>query len=154
MNDLEKLLIERTCERLATSYANLLDAYDYEAFLDLWAEDAVLNMLGREFSGRQAIRRWLEGREPGMICRHLVTNIVTDVIDADRARGYCYTISYRVQNALGQEPGPLERPTFLVHYRSEFTRHPARGWLIARRDVVADMAGPAQRQAILGSRKG
>ncbi len=151
MDDLNRMLIERACERLTNSYANLLDAYDYEGFMGLWADDAVLNMLGREHAGRAAIRTWLDTREPDMICRHLVTNIVTDVVDENSAKGFCYTLAYRVQGGRGREPGPLEQPTFLVQYHNEFRRDPDRGWVFARRIVSAAMVGPEQMRALQGS---
>jgi ketosteroid isomerase-like protein len=152
MDDLARMLIERACERLVNSYANLIDAYDYDAFLGLWAEDAVMNMMGRELVGPAGIRAWLEARDPTMICRHQVTNIVTEVIDQNRATGFCYTLSYHVSGARGQSPGPLHPPTFFVEYRSEFRRDPKRGWLFARRDVTTPMAGPEQIRALQAGR--
>jgi hypothetical protein len=152
MDDLNRLLAERACERLTCSYANLLDAYDYDNFLGLWSEDAVLNMLGREHKGRAAIRGWLGSREPDLVCRHLVTNMVTDVIDDGHAKGFCYTISYRVRGWRGREPGPLEDPTFIVQYHSEFRKDPARGWLFSRRDVGAALIGAEQMAGLLAGR--
>lgn len=148
MDDLERLLSERACERLVNDYANLLDAYDYEGFLQLWSEDAVLDMLGTEHRGLNGLRAWLEGRERRMICRHLVTNTVTRVIDRDRAEGACYTIAFRARNAEGAGPGPVGDPTFVVSYRNHFIRHPQRGWLFSRREVIADLVGPDQMHAL------
>jgi len=153
MDDLERLLIERACERLVHDYANLLDAYDHDGFLKLWAEDAVLDMLGTQHRGPEGLRGWLAGREPRMICRHLVTNTVTDVIDADTATGRCYTIAFRARNAEGAAPGPVGDPTFVVTYRNHFTRHPQRGWLFARREVIADLVGPDQMHALFMAMK-
>ncbi len=151
MNEIDRMLIERTCERLVNSYANLLDAYSHDAFMELWADDAVLNMLGREHVGRAGIRAWLEAREPDMICRHFVTNNVTEVLSGISARGFCYTISYRVRNMLGREPGPLGPPTFIVQYRNQFQLDPERGWVFSRRDVEAAMAGEEQLQVLRGA---
>jgi ketosteroid isomerase-like protein len=148
MDDLKRLTIERACENLVNEYANLLDAYEYDAFINLWAEDAILDMLGTQHAGHAGIRRWLEGREPGMICRHLVTNVTTRIIDADNAAGSCYTIAFRAQNALGHEPGVLTDPTFLVSYRNHFRRDPQRGWLFSRRDVTADLVGAEQMRGL------
>ncbi len=144
MNEIDMLLIERACDRLVNRYANLLDAYDHDAFMDLWADDAVLDMLGREYRGREAIRSWLLAREPNMICRHFVTNIVTYVMSGIAARGNCYTIAYRVSGMLGREPGLLEAPTFIVNYRNEFRLDPERGWVFSRRDVAPAMVGEEQ----------
>ncbi|WP_323039017.1 nuclear transport factor 2 family protein [Gemmobacter sp.] len=149
MDLLTRIAAERDCERLVNDYANRLDAYDHDGFLALFAEDAVLAMLGRDHTGPAALRAWLDGREQGMICRHLVTNLVVRLDGPDSAHGTCYTLAFRAGQALDTPPGALTPPTFLVHYNDRFTRHPTRGWLFARREVVADLVGPDQMRALL-----
>jgi ketosteroid isomerase-like protein len=139
LDAIKRMEIERACERLVNVYANRIDAYDYEGFLKLWAEDAVWNVLGKEWRGHAGIRRGLEARDQTMICRHLVSNIVIDVADENRASGVCYTIAYRVLNARGKAPALFEPPQFLVDYRDSFVRDSRRGWLFARRDVSSAM---------------
>ena len=148
MDLLTRIAAERDCERLVHDYANLLDAYDHDRFLALFAEDAVLAMLGRDHVGPAGIGAWLAAREQGMICRHLVTNLVVRLDGPDRALGTCYTLAFRAGQALDSPPGALTTPTFLVHYHDRFTRHPARGWLFSRREVVADLVGPDQMRAL------
>lgn len=143
MDILQRIACERDCERLVNTYANRIDAYDYDGFMELWTDDAVWNVLGRVWTGKAGIRQGLEVRDPTMICRHLVTNIVIDVIDQDRASGVCYTIAYRALNQRDRAPGPLDFPQFLVDYRDVFARDPRRGWLFARRDITSAL----QRQA-------
>jgi len=149
MDLLTRISAERDCERLVHDYANRLDAYDHDGFLALFAQDAVLAMLGHEHTGSAEISAWLEAREQGMICRHLVTNLVVRLDGPDTALGTCYTLAFRAGQALNNPPGALTDPTFLVHYLDRFTRHPARGWLFARRTVVADLVGPDQMRALL-----
>jgi hypothetical protein len=43
----------------------------------------------------------------------------------------------------------LTTPTFIVTYHDRFIRHPTRGWLFARRSVVADLVGPDQMRTLL-----
>jgi hypothetical protein len=150
MDPLQRNSIELACAKLCNAYALRLDAYDYDRFIELWSKDAVLDLFGREFSGLPAIRTFLEGREAEMICRHIVTNIEVDVLDAETAKGTCYTASYRVQNGLGSEPGPLTPPTFLMDCHSLFKLDPKRGWVFTRRNVRAAMAGEQQILALLG----
>lgn len=149
MDLLTRIAAERDCERLVHDYANRLDAYDHDGFLSLFAEDAVLAMLGRDHIGTAGLRAWLEGREQGMICRHLVTNLVVRLDGPDAAQGTCYTLAFRAGQAQDSPPGALTTPTFLVTYHDRFTRHPTRGWLFARRAVVADLVGPDQMRALL-----
>ncbi len=148
MDLLTRISAERDCERLVQDYALRLDDYDHDGFLALFADTAVLAMLGREHSGLPAIRAWLEAREQGMICRHLVTNLVVRADTPETATGTCYTLAFRAGQALDAPPGALTAPTFLVHYHDRFTRDPARGWLFSRREVVADLVGPDQMRAL------
>lgn len=148
MDDLNRMLAERACEKLTYSYANLLDAYEHESFLAMWTEDAVLNMLGRAYEGPKSILAWLEAREQDLVCRHLVTNVVVQALDETTATGFCYTIAYRARGWRGRDPGPLEAPPFLVQYESEFRKNPVRGWLFSRRDVTAALIGPEQLAAL------
>src|SRR5262245_45701502 len=137
MTGLQRIEAERACERLVNTYANLIDGYDYDGFMQLWADDAVWNVLGRVWTGKAGIRQGLEVRDPTMICRHLVTNIVIDVVNDDAAVGVCYSIAYRALNHRDRAPGPLDFPQFLVDYRDAFVRDRTRGWLFARRDIVS-----------------
>ena len=148
MDDLNRLVAENACAKLCHSYAIFLDAYEHEKFLGLWTGDAVLNMLGRDHEGPHGIRAWLESREQDLTCRHLVTNVVVDAIDDTHAKGFCYTIAYRARGWRGREPGPLEAPTFLVQYHSEFRKEAHRGWLFSRRDVSASLIGTEQMAAL------
>ena len=150
MDDLQKLIAERACEKPMISYARLIDAYRYDDFMNLWTQDATLNMLGREHKGVPAIRQWLEQRKTEMICRHFVTNIETEILSDTNARGFCYSFSYHVQDARGFEPGPMEPPTFIIEYESEFRREPERGWLFSRRSVTAALVGEEQMLALRG----
>jgi hypothetical protein len=137
MDDLQRLIIERACERLVHSYAIRIDAYDYDGFMELWAVSGVWNMLGKVMAGLPAIRAGLEAREDHLICRHFVTNTVVDAIDENRAKGFCYTLAFRARHARGKAPAQMETPQFIIEYRDEFVRDPARGWLFARRDISA-----------------
>ena len=148
MNDIERMLIERACERLVNTYACRLDAYDYDGFMKIWTDDATWVMLGRPMVGTAAIAAGLVAREDHLICRHLVTNVIIDVIDNDHASGTCYTLAFRTPHARGKEPGLLERPAFAVDYSDEFVRHPQRGWLFARREARAPLVGAAHIQAM------
>lgn len=148
MDRIDRLEAIHACTDLVNNYATYLDDYNYDAFMGLWVDAPELDMLGNLHQGLNAIRGWLDGREKDMICRHLVTNITTQIHTPDDATGRCYTLAFRAPNAAWQPPGALVTPTFLVNYRSEFRRDPARGWLFSRRSVTADLAGPDQMRAL------
>lgn len=148
MDPLYRLQSLQACNDLVNDYANLLDDYNYTDFLKLWADEGELLMLGARHQGIEAIKRWLDGRERAMICRHLVTNISTRILSETSAEGRCYTLAFRSPNSENSPPGVLGTPTFLVTYKNEFTRDEHRGWLFARREVRADLVGPEQMRAL------
>lgn len=148
MDDLARLAHERACERLIHGFARALDRYDYDAALRFWAEDGVLSLPGQDHTGHAALRDWMNRREKDMICRHVVTNLLVDVQDDRSATATALCSTWRVRGWRGREPGPMMPPAYVVDYTDTFTRHPARGWLFARRVVTVALAGVEQRQAL------
>ena len=86
--------IKRDCEELSIAYARAIDFRDYDDFIALFAEDAVLDV-GRPAHGREAISAAIARRPDNLRSRHVLTNIFTDVVDADHARGISYLTLYR-----------------------------------------------------------
>lgn len=148
MDDLARLAHERACERLVFEFARALDRYDYDAGLRFWAEDGVLALPGQDHVGHAALRDWMNRREKDMICRHVVTNLMVDVLDDRNATATALCSTWRVRGWRGREPGPMMPPAYVVDYTDTFTRHPGRGWLFARRVVTVALAGVEQRQAL------
>lgn len=137
MDDVSRMLAEHACQRLVHSYANFIDAYDYDRFMGLWAEDAEWVIYGKPSRGHAAIRATLAARPDKSVVRHLMSNVVVDLTGPDRAEGRCYAVAYRADGWLGTQPAPLTLPRFLVDYRDRFVRDPARGWLFSRREIVS-----------------
>ncbi|WP_187972553.1 nuclear transport factor 2 family protein [Aquibium microcysteis] len=143
-----RLTHERACERLIYALARALDRYDYDAALALWSEDGVLCVPGRDHAGQGEIRRWMGQREKDMICRHIVTNVIVDVIDDVTAEATSYCSTWRVRGWRGREPGPMVPQAYAVEFIDSFQRKDDQGWLFARREVRVALAGVEQRQAL------
>lgn len=140
--DLERLQIEHACARLSVGYANHIDARRYDAFVELFADDAELDT-GGLLRGKEAIRRAMARRSDRLRSRHVLTNILIDVIDADHARGVTYLTLYR---HIGDVPDsePIERtlPAGIGQYKDEFVRG-ANGFRIARRVLTFAFRDPS-----------
>jgi SnoaL-like protein len=136
MQTLERIEIERTCERLSVAYARHVDFGEYEAYLALFAEDARLDLGGDVMEGREAIRRFLAQRPRNLRSRHVFTNLMVEVIDADHARGITYLTLYRHvgDESLGAGPIDFPGPAGIGHYEDEYVRTPA-GWRFASRKL-------------------
>lgn len=136
MDDIQKLLIERECERLINQYCFFVDFGEASRIAELFTEDGwwendSIRMVGqdgirREFAKRQDVTR--------RTSRHLCTNVLIDVVDGDRATGVCYLINYRHDSPTGEAemPAPSDAPKFVGEYRDTFVRTPD-GWRFATR---------------------
>ena len=127
--------IERACQRLSIAYARAIDFRDYDAFVELFTEDAVLEA-GALLQGKAAIRASLAKRPDELRSRHVLTNIFIDAQDANTARGISYLSLYRHVGAesLAAGPAPLNGPAAIGHYEDRFVRTPS-GWRFARRKL-------------------
>lgn len=134
MNDLERMHIEHACARLLARYALCLDTGAYDEFVGLFAADAVWTMQNTgPLRGHAAIRDYLTRRNPATRSRHVITNIVVEVSDADHAASRSYTTAYHY---VGSEAvPPLHGPGFIAEARDTF-RRTAEGWRIATREMT------------------
>ena len=101
----------RACTDLSEDYARCLDCRDYDAFLTLFTDDAVLDA-GVRHEGIHAIRDALRRRRDEVRTRHVLSNAFVDVLGPDDARGIVYLTLYRHTGpeSLARGPAPLDGP--------------------------------------------
>jgi len=142
MDPVERMLIERACERLVVTNSHYLDLGDPARAAELFAEDAVWEMPGvLRFEGRAALAEGFGGRlaAAGRTTRHVCTNIAIDVQSPDEATGVCYLVNFRHDPASGDDEDlpPSDVPKYIGEYHDRYVRTPD-GWRIAYRR--ADLA--------------
>jgi hypothetical protein len=120
MDDLERLAIERECARLPLLFAKYADNGDHAALAQLFTEDCEFARPFQPdypFYGRAAVQGIFRDRPP-ILVRHLVTNVLVDVLSADEARGtnYLAMLSSHVSTTPPQEAGGLYVGGFDDHY--------------------------------------
>lgn len=132
-NPLERMLIERECERLSIAYARHADYHDYDAFTNLFTEQGHLNA-GAALDGREAIRAAMAKRSDKLRSRHVLSNIHIDVIDSSTATGISYLTLFRHIGTESLEPAAVEfdAPAAVGHYSDRFERT-SEGWRFASR---------------------
>ena len=108
MDDLERLLAERACERLIVEYCRLVDFGEAARIADLFTEDGVWSGVDLVLDGREEIRAWFVKRQglERRVSRHICTNIGVDVLSPDEARSVCYLVNYRHDRRAGDETSP------------------------------------------------
>lgn len=94
MDPVACLLIEHECGKLPLLFAKYADLGDHAALADLFTADGTYDRPfspGYPFHGRERIQAIFRDRPP-ILVRHLVTNVLVEVVDETRARGSSYLI--------------------------------------------------------------
>lgn len=130
MTEIEVMLAEAACQRLQMLYALHADRGEVEAFTQLFADDGSVQVPeAPAFVGHAAIRASMEALNAlGVTMRHVMTNPVVTVLDADNAVGGCYLTvwnSKEAPDAAGIRPIAL--PATMGEYSDVFRRTEA-GW--------------------------
>jgi hypothetical protein len=136
MTQIKRILAERACERLVHLYARLADAGDAAGAAALFAADGVLEMPGgKRFAGQEAVRGRLEEQPRDQVSRHIIGNLLVDVLDDQHARGFCYFTLYRGVRATDSGPLSSQVPFVVGQYEDAYVR--AGGdWRFARRTLT------------------
>lgn len=143
MDDLSRLLIERECGRLPLLFAKYADSGDHAALARLFTEDCEFArpfQPDHPFRGRDRVEAIFRDRPP-ILVRHIVSNVLVDVVSETEARGTSYLamLSSHASTVPPQEAGGLYVGGFEDHYVKT-----AQGWLFKSRygRVVLHHGGP------------
>ena len=100
MELLERLAIERDCGRLPLLFARYADNGDHASLAQLFTEDCEFArpfQPDHPFFGRERVQAIFRDRPP-ILVRHIVTNVLVDVISPTEARGSNYLAMIAVLN--------------------------------------------------------
>jgi hypothetical protein len=138
MDELDRTLVERSCERLIMEYCRLVDFGEAAAVADLFTEDAQWRGTDLLLDGREEIRAWFVKREgiARRVSRHVFTNVMVDAASPSEATSISYMINFRHDREEGDESLPvvMEEPKWLGDVRDAFRRTEA-GWRFSSRTV-------------------
>ena len=140
MDQNERMVIERECERLIVAYTHYVDFGQAARIAELFTADGVWESPEATLAGQRAIREGFAARQRDeqRVSRHVCTNFALEVTDEDTAEGVVYFTVYRHDGDAALMPRPLEGPVLVGHYRDRFVRVKAGGWRFAhRREEVA-----------------
>jgi hypothetical protein len=152
MDRLDELSIKQYCLDLVTRYAMAVNRWDLDAYLAVWAPDAVWQRPeSAAMHGHAEIRSYMEGQPRDRVLRHVNGASWSEVIDSDHARGWSQTVVYDTVGST-EIPSRMELPTMMVEYWDEYEQRDGQ-WLISRRDTTwvflsdADTVSQATRAA-------
>jgi hypothetical protein len=140
MDELDRTLVERSCERLIMEYCRLVDFGEAAAVADLFTEDAQWRGTDLLLEGREEIRAWFVKREgiARRVSRHVFTNVMVDAVSPSEATSISYMINFRHDREEGDDSLPvvMEEPKWLGDVRDSFRLTEA-GWRFSSRTVEA-----------------
>jgi SnoaL-like domain len=135
LTDLERIQIERACERIVYAYSRALDLGDMSAAADFFAEhgslarpmapDAVI-------TGRETIRAALLTRPKTLLTKHLATNVMIDVVSPHEARGLSYLTMISTTPGEVAAPFVSAGPIYFGEFKDRFV-HEQGAWKILER---------------------
>ena len=133
MDFMERIALEWELKRLNDEYVRYADQQNFDSFLSLFTEDAVLEIGGIERIGHDAIRGHFRDRDQ-MVTRHICTNLWYEMIDQSTARGEIYLTVYRCVGPYTEDDGPIpyDRPDWIGQYHDIYTRED-NSWKISER---------------------
>ncbi len=130
MEDLERVLIEKRCERLVNQFHHLFNK-ELSLVTELFAENGILDFGGwkpgpdkaeMKKALRGGSRNMLRGKE---VVLNTMSNIVVDAIDEDHAVGMSYDTMWETpypDDEFAGRPAPMRRPKFMVRWTDDFVR--------------------------------
>lgn len=135
MDENQEQAIEWACQKIMRQYYQHVDRYEYDEAILLFTPDVDWLGLGVKLDGRDQILQGLHGGLGGGTIRHMLTNVIVDVIDEDHANASAYNTLYSSPDIrYDQFDGPINfrTATQVVEQWDEFTRT-LEGWRISKR---------------------
>jgi SnoaL-like domain len=145
LEQLDRLLAERACERLIIDFVRRLDLGEPGSVAELFTPDGVWEWPAgeRRVAGREALRHYFGTRPADRLSRRLMTNILVTVTAPDTANAISYLTTYRVDGYVGGMLPP-RLPVNVGHYEDTF-RKAGGDWLLARRVTFLPFGSETER---------
>lgn len=134
MNEIERLLAERACERLMIAYCECVDTRDFKRLVSLFAPDGVLKRPDGEWKGRAAIGAFFDKLTTDPLI-HASSNMLVDIEAEGTARGASYVTVFRSYGKNVDGLPKLEAPYVVAKYLDQFIIEDGE-WKIAFRDTI------------------
>lgn len=143
MNDMDRMLIEHECVKLAVAYCHYTDTHDHESLVQLFAPDTLWESAKGPLRGHAEIRKFLESKPKTTVGMHHLANTMIQVVDADHANGVSFFTYYTTSSPQVEGPAPFFGPTSAGRYYDKFVRTKD-GWRFENRRVEFTFRVPAK----------
>ena len=105
----EERAIEWDCQKVMRQYYYYVDHHRFEEAGQLFTEDITWKVMGVELKGREELLEALYGGLGNDTIRHVLTNVIVNVIDKNNAELWNYTTNYYSREGRREDlNGPLK----------------------------------------------
>lgn len=129
---------ERNCESVVVDFTVAFDLGDVERMAQLFAEDGLWERRDGEIAGVAQLRHFMATLPPGMVVRHLLSNLRTSALSPTNAviESYVTVLRHDFPEQPNM-PAPLNGVNLMGRFRDEL-RLGQHGWQLVQRAVVVD----------------
>jgi SnoaL-like protein len=125
----ERMMAEHDCTKLQMEYGVFADHGDVEGYVGLFAPDATINVPGHPIHvGLEEIRASIKQVIARGTWRHVETNSVINVIDANTAKGVVYSTVYSDAAPWNSADLLPVRPPYLIGEYEDIFEKTSAGW--------------------------
>jgi uncharacterized protein (TIGR02246 family) len=103
----ERFSIVQECTQLIARFAQRNDARDADALAEMFVKDGVFirpTKPDQPYKGRESIRDAFRAKPANIVTRHVVANVVVDVVSASEAKAQSYLLLYTAPATEGGLP--------------------------------------------------
>ncbi len=125
------------CERTVLRFTAAFDVSDLDGMLAEFAPDGVWQRQEGAVRGHDGLRALMAARSPGLLVRHVITNMRVALVRPGFAMCTSYVTVYRHDHA-GPKPVPLGQPALVGVYHDGLHKT-ERAWLLSGRSVSVDL---------------
>ena len=125
------------CERAVLRFTAAFDASDLDGMLAEFAPDGVWQRQEGTVRGHDGLRALMAARPPGLLVRHVITNLRVASAGPGGATCTSYLTVYRNDDG-GAKPVPLRQPALVGSYH-DVLRKADGAWLLSGRSVSVDL---------------
>jgi len=131
LSDEQRAIIEHECAKLSSIYATGIDTPDADLFASAFAKNATWITGQGNRSGRQAISDYVKKRTVSH-GKHVITNILVEVIDENHARGTAYLAAYHYDTVHPENITSLA-PGLVGKFTDEYVREDGKWFFQSRK---------------------
>lgn len=124
------------CERAVLRFTAAFDASDLDGMLAEFASDGVWRRMEGTVRGHDGLRALMAARPPGLLVRHVITNMRVVLAGPGSAACTSYVTVYRHDHG-GAKPAPLGQPALVGVYHDVLNKT-EQTWLLSGRSVSVD----------------